>query len=183
MSNKSLEMFTSVLNKVWGEPSSELTLKSKQLLEVLAQTCFDDEWYRDLRDNQYPAKEIYRSEANGFILMGHVENKGELSPPHDHGNGWVLYSTVQGQVNMGIYHKHIKRDGSLQIIQKDAYSLKPGECSVYLQGDIHDTHTVEDNTVMLRLTSCDFSEEFEQGRLIRFQHQVEKWSPLDERVY
>ncbi len=175
MSNSSLVKFTQALNEEWGVVSSALTLKSKLLLEDLTQTCLNDDWYKDLVKSKSPAKEIYRSEKHGFILMGHVEQNGELSPPHDHGNGWVLYSTVIGQVDMGIYQKIIKTDGSLHLVQKDAYPLKAGQCSVYLQGDIHDTHTVEDNTVMLRLTSCDFNKEVEEGRLVRFIKNVEKW--------
>lgn len=175
MNKISLEKFVTSLSKEWGEPSSELTLTSKLLLQELTETCQHDDWFQTLLSEQTPVKEIYRDEQHGFILMGHVEHKGELSPPHDHGDGWVLYATVNGQVNMGLYNKVTRNDGGFDIVQKDSYPLKHGQCSVYLPGDIHDTHTVEDNTVMLRLTSCDFNKEFEQGRLIRYTENVSKW--------
>lgn len=175
MNNKHLNKFITSVNNIWGEPSSSLTLSCKLLLEELTKTCQQDEWYQALIENPSAAKEIYRDQQHGFILMAHVEHKGELSPPHDHGDGWVLYATVTGQVDMGIYHKLTRKDGSITIVQKDAYSLNPGQCSVYLPGDIHDTHTIEDNTIMLRLTSCDFNREFEQGRLSRYIDNVEKW--------
>ena len=175
MNNQHLDKFVTSLSNVWGEPSSALTLKSKTLLETLTKYCQQDDWFQQLLLEPSPAQEIYRDNKHGFILMAHVEHKGELSPPHDHGDGWVLYATVSGQVNMGIYHKLTHADGSVSIVQKDAYPLRHGQCSVYLPGDIHDTHTVEDNTVMLRLTSCDFNKEFEQGRLTRYTQNVEKW--------
>jgi hypothetical protein len=176
VSDTSLEKFTNALEACWGPVTSALTLTSKQLLEELAQTCQQDCWYAELVASKSPDKEIYRSDKHGFILMGHVENMGDISPPHDHGAGWVLYSTVTGQVDMGIYHKVIRQNGKLSIVQKDAYALKAGQCSVYLAGDIHDTHTVKNNTVMLRLTSCDFHQEVNEGRLVRFtKDNVEKW--------
>jgi predicted metal-dependent enzyme (double-stranded beta helix superfamily) len=175
MSNNALNKFTTELSSVWGPLSSSLTLKSKQLLTELTQNCLEEPWMQALITNKKPYHEVYRNEEHGFILMGHVEQKGDISPPHDHGNGWVLYSTVQGQVEMGIFHKVIKSDGQLSVIQKDSYMLEPGQCSIYLPGDIHDTTSLEDNTVMLRLTSCDFFKEVEEGRLVRFTNNDEKW--------
>lgn len=175
MNTTALNAFTAQLEQIWGPLTSSLVSQSKELLEVLTQNCKNEDWLQDLIDNQYPAKEIYRSEKHGFVLMGHVEQRGDISPPHDHGNGWVLYSTVEGVVDMGIFHKVINPEGQLNLVQKDAYSLNPGQCSAYLPGDIHDTTSLEDNTIMLRLTSCDFMQELEEGRLVRFMNNYEKW--------
>lgn len=175
MKNENLNNFVQELSKNWGELSSSLTLKTKQLLEELGRTCLHEDWYLELVKDRDPAKQIYKSEEHGFVLMGHVEGKDEISPPHDHGNGWVLYLTVEGQVNMGIFHKIIRSDGSLQLVQKDEYPLKAGQCCVYLPGDIHHTHAKEDTTVTLRLTSCDFNDEVKEGRLVRFMQPVNKW--------
>lgn len=178
MRNASLERFISELTKIWGPLSSSLTIKSKRLLEELTTNCIDEDWVQDLLQNKLPEKEIYRSEEHGFILMGHVEKKGDISPPHDHGSGWVLYSTVMGSVEMGIFHRVFWQDGGLSIVQKDAYTLKAGQCSVYLPGDIHDTTTHENDTLMLRLTSCDFHQELREGRLVRYIHNCEKWNEV-----
>lgn len=175
MKNDALNTFTTALEQIWGPLTSSLTHRSKQLLEQLTKDCINEEWIKALIANKDSVKEIYRSKAHGFVLMGHVEQKGDISPPHDHGNGWVLYSTVEGAVEMGIFNKIITADGQLNLIQKDQYELKPGECSVYLPGDIHDTTSLQDNTIMLRLTSCDFMEELSQGRLIRYMNSFEKW--------
>ena len=174
MNKTALEHFVSELSKAWKPLCSELTLKSKNLLEDLISNCDGEDWVKDLIANKYPAKEIYRSEKHGFVLMGHVEDKDVTSPPHDHGNGWVIYSTLTGSVEMGLFNRLITPSGELNVVQKDLYTQSKGESNIYLEGDIHDTKALEDNTVMLRLTSCDFMEEIKSGRLVNFTN-YEKW--------
>ena len=175
MKNQALENFIIELSKVWGPLDSQLTKNSKYLLEELTINCKNEDWINELLKNKEPVTEVFKSQEHGFILQAHVEQKGDISPPHDHGNGWVLYSTVKGQVEMRIFHRILQPDGTLKVIQKDSYIQIPGQCSVYLEGDIHDTTAHEDDTLMLRLTSCDFNKEFEQGRLIRYLTNSEKW--------
>ncbi|OIQ18123.1 MAG: hypothetical protein BM557_07875 [Flavobacterium sp. MedPE-SWcel] len=175
MKQESLNHFVKELSKVWGPLNSSLTKKSKELLEELTQNCIGENWVDELLEKQLPFKEVYRSEEHGFILMGHIENKGDISPPHDHGSGWVIYSTVIGQSKMGLFNRVFYPDGTMNIVQKDSYMLNAGQCSVYLPGDIHDTHTLENNTLMLRLTSCDFLKELEKGRLVRYSNLNDKW--------
>lgn len=175
MKNQSLNTFIEELSKVWGPVNSELTKKAKALLAELVTKGTKEDWVKDLLNKKEPATVVYQSEKHGFILQAHIEQKGDVSPPHDHGNGWVIYATVQGQVEMGIFHRVIQPDGNLKVIQKDQYIQTPGQCDVYLQGDIHDTKSLEDNTLMLRLTSCDFMTEFAEGRLIRYIENSEKW--------
>lgn len=175
MKNQALENFITELSEIWEPLSSKLTKNSKRLLEELTSSCINEDWVQELLENKEPVTEIFKSQAHGFILQAHVEQKGDVSPPHDHGNGWVLYATVKGQVEMGIFHRVCQPDGLLKVVQKDSYIQNPGQCNIYLEGDIHDTTTHEDNTLMLRLTSCDFNKEFEQGRLIRYLTNSEKW--------
>ncbi|WP_420552574.1 hypothetical protein [Tenacibaculum aiptasiae] len=175
MKQESLNHFIKELSKVWGPLTSDLTKKSKELVEELTQNCIGESWVDQLLKEQLPFKEIYRSEEHGFILMGHVEKKGDFSPPHDHGSGWVIYSTVIGQSKMGLFNRVFHPDGTMDIVQKDDYILNAGECNVYLPGDIHDTYTLEDNTLMLRLTSCDFLQELKEGRLVRYTNNHKKW--------
>lgn len=174
MKNQKLEKFITELNRIWGPATSGLTKEAKRLLEELIVNGKDDDWVKDLLKEGLPNKEVYRSSEHGYILMAHVEQKGDASLPHDHGDGWVIYATVSGQVDMGIFGKVVRPDGSLDIVQQDEYALKDGQCSVYLPGDIHDTTTQIDDTLMLRLTSCDFFNELEEGRLNRYEN-VETW--------
>lgn len=156
MKNQVLNTFITELSNIWGPLNSELTKGCKHLLEQLILDGKNEDWALELLAKKEPISELYRSQEHGFILQAHVESKGEYSPPHDHGNGWVLYATVQGQVEMGLFHRIVQNDRSLKVVQKDQFVQTVGQCSLYLQGDIHDTHTLEDNTIMLRLTSCDF---------------------------
>lgn len=175
MKNTALNTFIRNLSANWGPLSGELTKTCKFLLERLIQEGAQEDWVKQLLEQKELVSEVYRNHEHGFILQAHVEPKGEYSPPHDHGNGWVLYATVTGQVEMGVFHKVLASDGTLKVVQKDKYVQAPGQCNIYLEGDIHDTYTLEDNTLMLRLTSCDFYQEFEQGRLIRYLNNSEKW--------
>lgn len=175
MKQASLNQFIKELSDIWGPLDSDLTKKSKQLLELLATNCLEEDWVKELIQKQLPAKELYRSEAHGFVLMGHIEQKGDSSPPHDHGSGWVIYSTIIGQSEMGIFGRVFHQNGTMSLVQKDSYILEEGQCTVYLPGDIHSTHALQDNTLTLRLTSCDFSQEFKQGRLIRYPNTTRKW--------
>lgn len=175
MKQDALNHFIKELSKIWGPLNSDLTKKSKELLQELTINSTGENWVDNLIKEQLPFKEIYRSEEHGFILMGHIENKGDISPPHDHGSGWVIYSVVQGQSKMGLFNHLLHPNGSTKLVQKDSFVQKAGQCSVYLPGDIHDTHTLEDNTLMFRLTSCDFFQEIEEGRLVRYTNEIDKW--------
>lgn len=175
MQNQSLKNFIEELSKIWGPLNSDLTKGAKKLLTELVINSVKENWVNELLKNKEPEAIVYKDDKHGFILQAHVEQKGDVSPPHDHGNGWVIYATLQGQVEMGIFHRVIQPDGNLKVIQKEQYVQTPGQCNVYLQGDIHDTKALEDNTLMLRLTSCDFMKEFKEGRLIRYLDNSERW--------
>jgi hypothetical protein len=71
--------------------------------------------------------------------------------------------------------KIFQSDSNLKVIQKDRYIQEAGQCNVYLEGDIHDTTIHEDNTLMFRLTSCEFHKELSEGRLIRYLNNSDKW--------
>lgn len=175
MKNEALHYFIKQVSKLWGPLSGELTKGCKQALARLIAEGKNEDWVKQLLLNKQAVAEVFRSDEHGFILQAHVESAGEYSPPHDHGNGWVIYGTVTGEVKMGIYHPVLTSTGTLKAVQKDLYVQTPGQCNVYLPGDIHDTETTEDATLMLRLTSCDFYQEFQAGRLIRYLDNSEKW--------
>ncbi|WP_299108623.1 hypothetical protein [uncultured Tenacibaculum sp.] len=175
MKQARLDHFVEEISKIWGPLNSNLVKKSKELVEDLIKDSSAESWMIDLIKEQLPAKEIYRSKQHGFVLMGHLEKLGDMSPPHDHGSGWVIYAVLQGESKMGLFNRVFFPDGTMDVVQKEATILKAGECSVYLPGDIHNTHTLKDNTVMLRLTSCDFHKELEEGRLIRYLDNVTIW--------
>ncbi|CAL2104178.1 conserved protein of unknown function [Tenacibaculum sp. 190130A14a] len=163
------------ISNIWGPLNSNLVKQSKELIENLIKNSATEDWVDDMLKNQLSFKEIYRSKEHGFVLMGHLEQEGDISPPHDHGAGWVIYAVLQGSSKMGLFNRVFFPDGTMDVVQKEATILKAGECRVYLPGDIHNTQTLKDNTVMLRLTSCDFFKEVEEGRLIRYLDNVTTW--------
>lgn len=120
-----LYKFVDELYAIWSPIDSLLTKQSKQLLEELVVNSKEEPWVTDLLDNNTPVKEIYLSAEHGFILMAHVETKGEASPPQDHGNGWVIYTTVTGKVEMGVYNKVKQENGEDTVVQKYLYTQLP----------------------------------------------------------
>lgn len=168
MISKSLIDFKEAVSSIWGPLNSELTFKCKLLMKDLINNCKDEDWVKVLIDQKDPNKELLRSEDHGFILMSHLETVGDISPPHDHGKGWVIYATLTGRVEMGHFNLIQTLDNRELLVQKDQFVLEAGECNVYLPGDIHDTRSIVADTLMLRLTSCDFNKEVEEGRLKRY---------------
>lgn len=102
----------------------------------------------------------YRDEEFGFILTIYNETKDTYRIPHNHGNAWVVYVVVVGEVEMGNFINGVKH----------REILKQGDGRKYLPGDIHDTRCLSTNAVILRLTSCDLRIEEKEGRMLRFEN-------------
>lgn len=175
MKNEKLLTLEKKLEQIWGPLNANLALASRTLLEELLANSSEDKWLKNLIKENKPETVLFRNEKYGFILSSHVEHIADISPPHDHGNGWVIYCTAIGNTRMGIFHRVEDSEGTLRAVQKNEYDLGQGQCSIYFPGDIHDTTTTVNNTLMLRLTSCDFHKEVKEGRLIRFKN-FEKWN-------
>lgn len=100
----------------------------------------------------------YRDPDLGFILFYYTESKGDYRIPHNHGDAWVIYAVVEGEVEMGNYFNWVKQT---EVLSK-------GDTRIYFPGDIHDTRCLSDNAKIVRLTSCDLKVEESQGRMLRF---------------
>lgn len=110
--------------------------------------------------------ELYRDRTNGFVLLAYTEIRGAYRIPHNHGDAWVIYSILEGQVEMGNYFKLGKPKQTL--ILKNREILNPGDTRIYYPGEIHDTRCLSEKGFILRLTSCDLRDEEIQGRMERF---------------
>ena len=170
MKTNSLETFIQEIQKVWGPLATETVENSRRLMEALVKSSPGEEWSADLlgRASQELNEELYRDATHGFMLMAHSENEGRYRIPHNHGSGWVIYAVLGGEVEMRTYNPMVTPKGQMQVVRKDSYRMKAGDCKVYLPGDIHDTRCISKNVVMLRLTSCDLKVEDREGRLIRY---------------
>lgn len=164
-----IERAVSELQSSWEGLSMESIDKVKTTIKALAT---DPEFQKQLQlKNQELAQglELHRDQASGFVLLAYSEGIGRYRVPHDHGNAWVVYAVVSGQVEMGNYFKSVLPNGYLQLIQKNHEKLNSGDTRIYYPGEIHDTKCLSDNAVILRLTSLDLREEERAGRMSRYQ--------------
>jgi hypothetical protein len=122
------------------------------------------------KNQDYSSKgiELYRDSELGFILNAYSEIKGNYRIPHNHGNGWVIYSVMEGAVEMGNYFNWEKSPGRSQLVLKDKSILNSGDVKIYYPGYIHDTKCLSEIALILRLTSCDLKIEETEGRMKRF---------------
>ena len=75
----------------------------------------------------------------GFQVLAHINDKGRVSPPHDHGASWAIYGQATQYTDMiewareddGKDPKHAR----LKPIKK--YRLTPGKAGIYQDGAIH----------------------------------------------
>ncbi len=172
MKNSALEDFITSVKNNWKGLNSETVIKSKALLENLANTSDSEPWIADLHNKKQASVELYRDKKHGFILLAHIEMKGQYRKPHNHGDGWVFYAIQYGRMAMSTYWLATDTADQSQIVSRGSRELSSGECNVYLPGDIHDTKCISDYVLMFRLTSCDFKEEKCAGRLTQYNIKV-----------
>ncbi len=110
--------------------------------------------------------ELYRDPETGFILLAYSEAKDLYRIPHNHGNGWVIYTVLEGVIEMGTYSLLGKN-----LVKRDRRQMQKGDMETYFPGDIHDTKCVSESVIILRFTSCDLKEEDKSGRMVRFPKQ------------
>ncbi|MFA0811910.1 hypothetical protein [Microbulbifer epialgicus] len=168
MPNDTLSSCIIDLRKYWSGLNSNTIIRCREVLTRLAATSISEHWLAELHERRAAATELYRDSEQGFILLAHVEPYDLYRDPHNHGNGWVFYALQYGEVQMSTYGAVGGEGAEGQLISRGAYIMTPGECSVFLPGDIHDTRCVSEYSLMFRLTSCDFSEEKRRGRLQKY---------------
>lgn len=156
----SLKRYIAELESIWGDGKDpELPYKVKDLMEkLLTSVSPQEEWIADLMRKGLPARELYRDQERGFILMGHVHERGHSNPPHDHGSCWVLYSVYHGVVEITTYRRTDdgKVPGRATLEKNEIRRLTPGIVIPYLPGEIHSTFAAEDS-VVFRFLSYDLS--------------------------
>lgn len=107
--------------------------------------------------------ELYRDQDFGFILTAYTEKAGQYRVPHNHGEGWVVYTVFDGVMEMGSYE-----EAGTTVLKKSSYQLGRGDSRVYRPGDIHDTRCLSDEVFILRFTNCDLKTEESRGRMKRY---------------
>lgn len=172
MAKNSLETFIERVRAIWGPLTSEVVAGCRDQLAELLKASATEDWLAALLRDQPANQELYRDPEHGFLLLAHTEAPGLYRPPHDHGKGWVIYAVQQGETEMGTYVRLQDESGKLQLVQRDASVLRPGQVNVYLPGDIHDTRCLAGPLLLYRFTSCDLKQE----RVTRYAQQNGVWT-------
>lgn len=172
MNNNLLNPFLEDIRKSWGPLSSSVVAQSQAAIAKLLKASIADLGLTDMDMNLIAEKELYRDPEKGFMLLAHTEQKGQYRVPHDHGSGWVIYSVLQGEIEMRTYKQMTTNQGKSQLVRRETYRVAPGDSRVYLPGDIHDTRCLSDSVIMLRFSSCDIKKESREGRMIRYIEEV-----------
>lgn len=163
MMNKKIEEIVTILKESWDFMDTKALSSIQKLME---EVCLEER-EKEL-DNFANGVEIYRDKELGFILSVFSETEGTYRVPHNHGNGWVIYSVVEGNVEMGNYFYWIKPPHESQLVLKNKMVMQKGDVQIYYPGDVHDTRCVSEKALILRFTSCDLKNEEIEGRMQRF---------------
>ncbi|MEX2962712.1 hypothetical protein [Microbulbifer sp. TYP-18] len=169
MTVNALDQCIADLRSYWTGLNSDAISRCRTAVARLAGAASTEPWLAQLHEKKPAAEELYRDPDQGFILLAHVEYQGQYRKPHNHGNGWVFYGLQHGEVQMATYGQFGKPGGGEKLVSRGAYTMRVGDCSAFLPGDIHDTRCLSDYMLMFRLTSCDFAEEKRAGRLQQFE--------------
>ena len=176
MTKNSLETFTDRVAPIWGSLTSNLAAGCCAHMEELLKTSVAEEWLSSLHNDAPPYRELYGDPKHGFLLLAHAESKGNYRPPHDHGGGWVIYGVQRGEIEVGTYARVESLDGRAQLVKRETYVVRPGQCKVFLPGDIHDTRAIAGPVLLFRFTSCDFVTEEKEGKLRRYVQRDGGWT-------
>jgi hypothetical protein len=75
----------------------------------------------------------------GFQVLAHINDKGRVSPPHDHGASWAIYGQATKYTDM-IEWEREDDDGDpkhAKLKPVKTYRLDPGHAGIYQDGRIH----------------------------------------------
>lgn len=175
MSSDALNDFVTSVQADWGPISTALVARCRRHLDTLTFAHGSEPWLARLLAERPATRELHRDPAHGFMLLAHSEQLGLYRPPHDHGRAWVLYAVQSGALEIGTYARIAEADGE-RLVRRDTCLLRPGEARAYLPGDVHDTHCVTDDALVLRFTERDLRHEDQVERMItRFVEQDGEW--------
>ena len=159
MDQDSLQRFAEAVRSTWGPLSSELVESTRGRLATLLGAPDGEGWRRGLLEDGPESRELVRDPVHDFVLLAHTERAGLYRPPHDHGRGWVVYGVLRGEMEMRTYRRVHDLRGDAHLVQRESFTLRPGDVRVFLPGDIHDTRCTSGPLTLLRFTSRDLKKE------------------------
>lgn len=171
MSVNALDRFVTRLRSAWGPLNSDLVGECRRQLEILAGTDAEP-WLAGLKARRPATEELWRDPDHGFLLLAHAEQAGLYRPPHDHGQAWVAYAPLEGEIEMRTFGR-VEGILGARLVQRDAVVLRAGQAQAYLPGDIHDTRCLSDSALLLRFTERDLRAE---GGVARYAAPEGGWT-------
>ena len=122
--------------------------------KFVAQTCGDDA--------EFGVHTLYHDPDLDFMVLAHINEKGRISPPHDHGNSWAIYGQAIGRTKMTEYDRidhpanDRDEDGAAEVRIRNEYELKPGNAGIFSAHQIHSINFT-DGSRFVRVTGTDLS--------------------------
>jgi predicted metal-dependent enzyme (double-stranded beta helix superfamily) len=99
---------------------------------------------------------LYEDKNLGFQVLAHVNEKGRMSPPHDHGASWAIYGQAMEYTDMTEWER--LDDGSdpakSKLRPEKKYRLTPGHAGIYQDGKIHSID-YPDKSIFIRVTGTN----------------------------
>ena len=174
MTGTALDLFAGRVRDNWGPLTSELVADCSAHLAELLQAPNTEVWLADLCQERPESRELYRDPVHGFVLLAHTEAEGRYRAPHDHGESWVIYGVLQGEMEMGAFARVEEKGEGPRLVKRGSTLVRPGDVQVYLPGDIHDTRCVSGPAIQFRFTARDLRLE---TTMVRYVEAGGAWVP------
>ena len=140
----------------------DLVGRANAVAEVLQHLLRVGGWVQELLDKGgYEAlpgsayvDDQYGHPAPGFHITCGAQRGGQTQAPHDHGAAWVVYGTYAGAIKQTRWGWDYS-DGLLKprLVERASFVQQPGEAAYFLPGEAHDTLSVAERSVVVRVES------------------------------
>lgn len=174
MTGTALDLFAGRVRDNWGPLTSELISNCSAHLAELLRAPQTEAWLADLCHEHPESRELYRDPVHGFVLLAHTEAEERYRVPHDHGESWVIYGVLHGEMEMGTYARVEEKGKGTRLVKRGSTRVRAGDVQVYLPGDIHDTRCVSGPAVQFRFTARDLRLE---TKMVRYADAGGVWVP------
>lgn len=174
MTGTALDFFAGRVRDTWGTLTSELVAECSAHLAELLRAPRTEAWLTVLCHERPESRELYRDPVHGFVLLAQTEAEGRHRVPHDHGESWVIYGVLRGEMEMGTYARIWQPGEAPRLVKRGSTLVRPGDVQVYLPGDIHDTLCVSGPAIQFRFTARDLRRE---TSMVRYTDAGGVWVP------
>lgn len=166
MTQTALDLFAERVRGDWRPLTSELIADCSAHLAELLKASRAEPWLADLLHERPESRELYRDPVHGFVLLAHTEAEQRYRAPHDHGQSWVIYGVLHGEMEMSTFARFEAPGDGPRLIRRGSTLVRAGEIQVYLPGDVHDTRCIGGPAIQFRFTARDLRRETNMARYV-----------------